>query len=94
MAFIWILKWIIHEGFFDNPILIKGDSMLVVQQMNDIWRIKDGKYKPYAIEAKELLSNLTNVQIKHIYREQNEEADNLSKAGIRANNIKFRIQPE
>ena len=76
MAFIKVLK--LMEVKSDCRIEIYGDSMLVVNQMNNEWQIKHGAYRPFAIQAKELLSILkqrNEVIISWIPREQNEKAD-------------------
>jgi ribonuclease HI len=69
----------------DCDIQIFGDSMLVVNQMNDEWQIKHGAYREYALKAKPLLSELkkkNKVTISWIPREQNEKADFQSMKAI------------
>jgi ribonuclease HI len=83
LAFIKVLKIMNFKS--DCKIEIFGDSMLVVNQMNDKWQIKHGAYRDYAIEAKELLSILkqrNEVIISWIPREQNEKADYQSMKAI------------
>jgi ribonuclease HI len=62
---------------------IHGDSNLVINQLNDRWRIKKGLCISIAIETKELLAYLRGLgwQINFCWipREQNEECDALSK---------------
>ena len=79
MGLQWVLMSLLENGLQDETILIKGDSMLVTNQMNDLWRIKFGLYQQYAIETKSLLKNFSDICIKWIPREQNEEADLLSR---------------
>jgi len=76
MAFIRVLE--LMKNKTDSTIEIYGDSMLVINQMNGEWQIKNGAYKEYALKAMPLLNNLrkkNGVVIKWIPREQNEKAD-------------------
>jgi hypothetical protein len=63
--------------------IIRGDSNLVINQLNGKWRIRKGLYLSTAIEAKELLAYLHGlgwqVSLCWIPRAQNEECDALSK---------------
>jgi ribonuclease HI len=64
-------------------VTIRGDSNLVINQLNGKWRIRKGLYRSIAMEAKELLAHLHglgwHVSLCWIPREQNEECDALSK---------------
>jgi ribonuclease HI len=64
-------------------VTIHGDSNLVINQLNDKWRVHKGLYLSIAKEAKELLAYLRGLgwQINFcwISDEQNEECDALSK---------------
>jgi len=61
---------------------IFGDSMLVVKQMNNQWRINEGLYTMHALEAWDLLEELDpyidNLGVYWIPREQNTKADEFS----------------
>lgn len=83
MAFIRILELMSNKT--GDKIEIKGDSMLVINQMNREWQIRDGAYKPYAEKAKLLLASIENkntVLISWIPREENEKADYQSMKAI------------
>ncbi len=70
----------------DCIIKIYGDSNMVVRQMKGDWRIKEGAYKPYAIEAKKLFEEISKenmVSIDWIPRDENTVADDLSKAHLK-----------
>lgn len=64
-------------------VTIYGDANLVINQLNDEWRIRKGLYLSLAVEAKELLARLRGlgwqINLCWIPREQNEECDTLSK---------------
>jgi len=83
LAFCKILQHL--EGEKKCKINILGDSMLVINQMNGLWKIKKGKYKEIALEAKILLNKLkkdNNIILKWIPRERNVIADELSLKAI------------
>ena len=74
-----VLKYLKNCNFQENEIEICGDSNLVVQQMSGKWKIKKGLYVALALEAKELMKEFTNTNLRWIPREQNTVADKLSK---------------
>lgn len=83
LAFSAILNWLYESRLEDMPVLILGDSQLVVNQMNWKWRIKSGRYFEYAMEASRNLKFLRtemalDIKIEWIQREENTEADLLS----------------
>lgn len=98
----YFTEWHTEHGLPVNcRIDIRGDSKMVVNQMNGLWKIKFGFYAEYAIKAKEIWMNLRNVckekniplTLQWIPREMNDVADKLSKAHLIQNGVEFRIQP-
>ena len=61
---------------------IRMDSLLVVQQMKGLWRIKHPGLKPLALQAGMLLAGFPSRTIEHIPREQNGIADALANRAI------------
>lgn len=61
---------------------VRMDSLLVVQQMRGLWRIKHPRLKPLALRAKELLAQFAKPSIGHIPRERNTLADALANRAI------------
>jgi ribonuclease HI len=57
------------------PITIKMDSLLVVSQINDKWKVKTPHLMPYYKKAKTLMTS--QVTVEHVRREFNKEADKL-----------------
>jgi ribonuclease HI len=57
------------------PVTIKMDSLLVVSQVQDLWKVKTPHLLPYYKKAKTLLHPL--IKIEHVRREFNKEADAL-----------------
>jgi ribonuclease HI len=58
-----------------EPIMVYGESRLVIQQMFGRWNIKSGVYVPYALKAKELRQSFTNLSRQWIKQEKNTVAD-------------------
>ncbi len=58
------------------------DSELVAQQLEGEYRVKDAKIKPLFEQALHLISGFKKVEIKHIDREKNKEADKLVNKAI------------
>ena len=61
---------------------IRMDSLLVVQQMKGLWRIKHPGLKPLALQAGALLAGFPSRTIEHIPRERNGIADALANRAI------------
>ena len=54
---------------------VRLDSLLVVQQMNGVWKIKHPGLRPLALRASELLARFPRRTIAHVPRELNTLAD-------------------
>ena len=77
------LKWFLDQDLAMKSILVRGDSALVVNQMNKEWGFgKNGLYLQYGLEAKDIFDVFTNIQIEWIPREMNDECDYLSKMSL------------
>lgn len=80
------LNRLLEMKAISGHIIIHGDSKLVINQMTYLWRIKNGKYKPWAQKSKALLTRIrqgnhsTRITFKWIRRDKNFEADSLSKS--------------
>ena len=59
-------------------LIVEGDSMLVVQQVQGKWKVSAEPLKPYCARAKELLGKFDSVVVRHIRREKNSHADSLT----------------
>ena len=69
-------EWVSRHGD-DDEIVIKGDSQLVIHQMNGTWQIKSETSKKFVPEIRRLLRS-RKMRFIWIPREQNAEADLLS----------------
>jgi ribonuclease HI len=59
-------------------LIIKGDSLLIINQLNGTFSVKSDNLKPLYNEAKKSLLNFENVQYIHVKRNNNAAADELA----------------
>jgi ribonuclease HI len=59
-----------------------ADSELVVKQLNGQYRVKDAVLRGFHDQASRLLHQIADVELRHIPREQNAEADRLVNQAI------------
>lgn len=93
-GFIRILELLAVIEAQENPIMVRGDSKLVINQVFGRWKIRDGLYVPLAMKAKKMAHNFPKMIGGWIPREQNGLADKLSKSCLTAIGIKLRLQKE
>jgi ribonuclease HI len=65
-----------------DEIDVRMDSLLVVRQMQGLWKIKHPGLRPLALQAGALLAEFPRRSIEHVPREENAEADRLANRGI------------
>jgi ribonuclease HI len=63
-------------------LVVKGDSNLVIQQMNGKFRVNAEHIKPLHATAKNIIRNFDSIQFVHVYRHLNQRADELSNMGL------------
>ncbi len=73
------LEWLKKSGHLDSPVVIRGDSRLVVNQLNGLFKIKAPRLVERYRKAKELMSEFRDAKIEWVDRSFNEEADLLSR---------------
>lgn len=80
-AFIQSLNWVINTRPNASKICWYLDSLLVVNQINKLWKIKDKNLLPIARQSFAQLSKIGalgyQTQIQHVTREKNTVADGL-----------------
>ena len=69
----------LQEMRIDGEILVRSDSKLLVGQMSQGWKVKGGGYISKLKEARELVKEFESVKFEWIPREENQEADLLSR---------------
>ena len=77
------LELAIQNGI--KELKVNGDSLLVIKQMNGEYKVKSLALKKLYIKAKKLSEQFDNITFTHIYRENNQRADELS--NIALNNV-------
>jgi ribonuclease HI len=70
------LTWAIEHGA--GSLAIRSDSLLIVQQMRGVYKVKHEGLKPLYGRARLLAHKIGRVTYTHIPREENKEADRLA----------------
>jgi len=68
------------QGVKAESIEVFGDSQLVIYQLLSLYECKDDVLKKYYEECRELLNSFSFVIIKHIPRNQNQDANRLAQS--------------
>ena len=66
-----------------GDIKVRSDSKLLVGQMSEGWKIKGGMYVAKLKEARDLVNEFRSVTFEWVPREQNQEADLLTRVEYR-----------
>ena len=77
------LQWAVDHGV--TAITIKGDSLLIIEQMRGNYKVKNEGLKPLHMQARMLVMQIGNVKFEHVRREFNKDADRLSNVGMDSN---------
>jgi ribonuclease HI len=77
------LQWAIDHDV--TAITVKGDSLLIIEQMRGNYKVKNEGLKPLHMKARTLVMQIGNVKFEHVPREKNKDADRLSNVGMDAN---------
>lgn len=73
------LRWLQAQGA-QRP-LVRGDSKLVVETLNGRWKLTAPRLRPLFLVAERLLRE-TGARLEWVPREENSEADRLSRVGF------------
>lgn len=82
LALILGMEWLIQNGYQKDRIKVYGDSQLVIKQMSGEWNAKAGLYLDAYKKAIGLRLKFPLLSLAWIPRNQNADADNLSKSHI------------
>jgi len=77
------LQWAADRDL--KQIAIKGDSLLLIEQMRGNYKVKNEGLKPLHLKARMLVMQIGDVSFEHVRREQNKDADRLSNIGMDGN---------
>jgi ribonuclease HI len=72
------------RAFPARIVRVRADSMLVVEQLNGRWRVKQSHLRPLHARARALLDEYEEADVAHVRREQNTDADALVNAALDA----------
>jgi ribonuclease HI len=72
------------RAFPARGVQVRADSMLVVRQLEGIWRVKQQHLRPLHARARELLDAYDEIDLAHVRREENIDADLLVNAALDA----------
>ncbi|MCO5560961.1 hypothetical protein L7F22_014581 [Adiantum nelumboides] len=59
-------------------LMVRGDALLIVRQVQGTWACKNSKLLQWLHEVKLLMKDFEAIQIQHISRQHNKEADNMA----------------
>jgi ribonuclease HI len=62
-------------------LLVYGDSLLVVQQVNKEWAVNKNTMNTYVMEIHKLENKFSRLEMTHVIRNNNVGVDMLSKLG-------------
>jgi ribonuclease HI len=77
------LRWAVDNQV--TALHVRGDSLLLVQQMRGIYRVKNEGLLPLYRQALELCARIGRVTFEHVPRDRNKQADRLSNLGMDQN---------
>jgi len=77
------LEWALEHGY--TRLHVRSDSLLIVQQMLGVYRVKHEGLIPLYQRARALAAKIGHVTFEHVRREHNQEADRLSNLGMDMN---------
>jgi ribonuclease HI len=72
------------RAFPARRVNVRGDSMLVLKQVEGAWRVKQAHLRPLLDEVRALLTPYEHVDLAHVRREHNADADLLVNAALDA----------
>jgi ribonuclease HI len=64
-------------SFGSDELAVFADSMLVIEQVKGRWKVRDAKLIPLHADAKRKLAQWRRVELRHVRRELNRDADAL-----------------
>ena len=77
------LQWAVDHNV--TALTVKGDSLLIIEQMRGNYKVKNEGLKPLHMQARMLVMQVGNVKFEHVPREKNKDADRLSNVAMDAN---------
>jgi ribonuclease HI len=72
------------RAFPSRRVIVRADSMLVIRQVEGAWKVKQAHLRPLCDEVRALLAPYEQVDLGHVPRAQNADADALVNAALDA----------
>lgn len=82
-AVLHALEWLDKNKKHNAHIILRGDSKLVVNQLQGKYKVKSLRIVELHHKARLLLSKFKNLKIEWIERDQNQDADRLSRIAFK-----------
>ena len=70
------------KPFGARSVQVRADSMLVIEQLKGKWKVRQAHLRPLHAEARALLAEYEHVDLAHVPRAQNADADALVNAAL------------
>ena len=67
-----------------SEVLLRSDSRLLIEQLAGRWKVKNPTLQQLHRQARSLLTRFERVELEHVRRERNVEADRLANVGVDA----------
>jgi ribonuclease HI len=77
------LEWLRENKFLESQIIVRGDSSLVINQINGKFKVKAKRILMLHKRAVELIAQFRHIKVEWVNRNQNKEADLLSREAYR-----------
>lgn len=74
-----------------KEVVVNLDSELVALQLKGEYRVKNSKLKPLFEQAVHMLDKLDKIEVKHIDRKENKEADKLANKAINLSGLRKQV---
>ena len=65
-----------------SELLLRSDSRLLIEQLAGRWKVKNPALQQLHRRARSLLATFERVELEHVPRERNIEADRLANVGV------------
>jgi ribonuclease HI len=78
-AIIHGLEWLKKNNLQEASIILRGDSRLIINQLNKTFKVKAKRILELNAKASKLLLEFKNLRLEWVDRSQNKEADLLSR---------------
>jgi ribonuclease HI len=78
-ALIHALEWLRKNELQGLPIIVRGDSRLIINQLSGVFKVKASRIIELYRRASKLLTEFKNLKLEWVERSLNSEADRLSR---------------